>query len=493
MKSSKDLFTSRFGLVAASIGMAVGAGNIWRFPRLAGQYGGTFLIPWLLFLFLWSIPLLVVEFSIGRKTQMGVIGSFWKINKRYTWMGWFIAFCTSAILFYYAVVCGWSLKYFLLAIQNRIFHIDHQAFWQSFTHSNPEILIYLFISILFGVFIIYRGIGGGVERFSKIIVPTLFLLLAIAAIRALTLPGAGAGLRYFWSVDPARLLDHRIWLEALSQSAWSTGAGWGLLLTYAIYAQHQEEAIGNSFLTGIGNNLASLFAGLAVIPTVFALTPNFNAALHTLQAGNQGLAFISLPKLFAQMPAGLFFVSVFFLSLFFAALSSLISMLELATRVLIDFGIPRKKAVLWIGGLTFFLGMPSALSLDIFNNQDWAWGLGLLLSGFFFIFLVNRIGPEPFLKRWVQPHRVRKRSIIIFKFLFRFLMPLQFILMIGWWFFQSVQWNPRTWWQPFRTFSLGTVILQWLLVVAVGLIAARWFNRLLKNQLEKTKAFHEIR
>ncbi len=493
MEKTHDLFTSRFGLVAATIGMAVGAGNIWRFPRLAGQYGGSFLLPWFLFLFIWSIPLLIVEFAIGRKTRLGPIGAFWKIDRRFTWMGWFVAFCTSAILFYYAVVCGWSLKYFTLSVGNRIFHIDQQTFWQTFTHGNPEVLLYLFLSVAFGVFIIYRGIGSGVEKFSKIIVPLLFVLLAVAALRAVTLPGAQTGLRYFWKIEPAKLLDHRLWLDALSQSAWSTGAGWGLLLTYAIYARNRENAVGNSFLTGIGNNLASLFAGLAVIPTVFALTPDFNAAMNTLQAGNQGLAFIALPKLFARMPAGLFFVSVFFLALFLAAMSSLISMLELATRVLIDFGLSRKKAVLRIGAVTFLLGIPSALSLSFFDNQDWVWGLGLLLSGFFFIFIVNRIGPETFFKQWIMRTRVKKRSLVFFKILFRFLMPLQFVLMLGWWFFQSTQWNPKTWWEPFRTFSLGTVLLQWLLVIAIGFVAAGWFNRLLKRQQETTKVSHEIR
>lgn len=492
MEKAKDNFTSRFGLITATIGMAVGAGNIWRFPRLAGQYGGTFLIPWLLFLFIWSIPLLIVEFAIGRKTQMGTVGAFWKVNPRFAWMGWFVGFCTTAILFYYAVVSGWSLKYFILSISGQIFKIDHPVFWKSFTHLNWEALFYHFISISFGVLIIYRGIVHGIEKFSKIIVPSLFILLAIAALRAVTLPGAEAGVHYFFAFDFSKLLDHRIWLDALSQSAWSTGAGWGLLLTYAIYAQNQQNAVGNSFLTGIGNNLASLFAGLAIIPTVFALTPTFSAAMNTLKAGNQGLAFISLPKLFSQMPAGLFFVSIFFLALFFAAMSSLISMIELATRVLMDFGLARKKAVLWIGGAAFVLGAPSALSLDFFNNQDWVWGLGLLLSGLFFIFIVNWIGPVNFLKEWLDGSGDKGFAAFLFKLLFRFLMPVQFVLLMGWWFFQSLQWNPKTWWQPFRIFSLGTVMLQWSIIILAGLVAVKWFDRLLGKQQQKESVAHEI-
>ncbi len=493
MQKSKDLFTSRFGLIAATIGMAVGAGNIWRFPRLAGQYGGTFLVPWLLFLFIWSIPLLVVEFAIGRNTRLGAVGSFWKINKGLTWMGWFVAFCTAAIMFYYSVVCAWSLKYFFLSVSGQIFTIDHQAFWKSFTHLNVRSLFYLFLSLALSIGIIYRGIARGVETFSKIIVPLLFVLLAMAAIRAVTLPGANVGVTYFWKIEPTHLLDYRIWLDALSQSAWSTGAGWGLLLTYAIYARQKETIVSNSLLTGVGNNLASVFAGLAIIPTVFALTPDFNSAMETLKAGNQGLAFIALPKLFARMPAGLFFVSVFFLALFFAAMSSLVSMIELATRVLIDFGLPRKKAVLWIGGATFLFGTPSALWLSVFDNQDWVWGLGLLLSGFFFIFLVNKIGPELFLKEWIGPKHLKKYSRVLFKILFRFLMPLQFLVMIGWWFFQSVQWNPKTWWQPFRTYSLASVFLQWGAVILIGILAAGFFNAKLKKQWNKNRVIDEIR
>jgi NSS family neurotransmitter:Na+ symporter len=490
MERTRDLFTSRFGLLTATIGMAVGAGNIWRFPRLAGQYGGAFLLPWLLFLFIWSIPLLVVEFGIGRKTRMGTVGSFWKVRSTLSWMGWFVGFCTTAILFYYAVVCGWSLKYFILSLDGQIFKIDHARFWQQFTHGNRSALLYLLLSVAFGVGVIYRGVVQGIEKFSKIVIPSLFVLLAVAALRAVSLPGAGEGVRYFFTIDADRLLDHRLWLDALSQSAWSTGAGWGLLLTYAIYAQNQTKVVSNSFLTGIGNNIASVFAGLAIIPTVFALTPDFASAMETLKAGNQGLAFISLPRLFAHMPAGRIFVTIFFLALFFAAMSSLISMFELATRMLIDFGLPRKKAVLLVGLATFLLGAPSALSLNFFNNQDWVWGLGLLLSGLFFILLVNHIGPGSFLRDWLSSPDKGWR-VVGFKWLFRVLMPLQFVLMIGWWFFQSVQWNPTTWWQPFRMYSLGTVLLQWAIVLLAGWMGMRWMNRRLQMQESKERISDE--
>ncbi len=208
-------------------------------------------------------------------------------------------------------------------------------------------------------------------------------------------------------------------------------------------------------------------------------------AHQILGAGNQGLAFISLPQLFAQMPAGAFFVSIFFLSLFFAALSSLISMIELATRNLIDFGLTRKKAVLLVGLATFVFGAPSALFLDFFNNQDWVWGLGLLVSGLFFIIVVNKIGVKDFFAEFLNLQFKYKFNRKLLKILFKFLMPVQFLIMLAWWFWQSVQWNPETWWNPFRTYSIGTTVLQWGLVIGLGF----WFQKHFVRWLAKTKKF----
>jgi NSS family neurotransmitter:Na+ symporter len=481
MMQKHEYFTSRFGLIAAAIGMAIGAGNIWRFPRLAGQYGGSFLIPWIIFLFLWSIPLLIVEFSIGKQAKFGTIGAFCKaVGKKYTWMGWFVGFCTTAILFYYSVVCGWSLKYFILSVSGKLFTIDHQVYWDHYTASIYEPVFYHLVSVFLGAFIIYRGIVSGIEKFSKIIIPALFILLIIAAIKAVSLQGADVGLHYLFNIEPAQLCNYKIWLEALSQSAWSTGAGWGLLLTYAIYAGKDEKIVGNSFLVAIGNNFASIIAALAIIPTVFALSATIESAHQALDSGNQGLAFIAIPQLFSKMEAGIFFSTVFFLALFFAALSSLIAMIELAVRVLIDFRIIRKKAVALISILTALFGAPSAASLNFFNNQDWVWGLGLLLSGFFFTFAVIKIGVEPFIKNWLKPGKGQNIFIYIFKILFYFILPIEFIVMLGWWLIQSLQWYPETWWNPFETFSLGACLLQWTIIIITGLLFNKKFVRLLK-------------
>ena len=230
MSDKIESFSSRFGLIAATLGMAIGAGNIWRFPRLAGQYGGSFIIPWLIFLFLWSIPLLMVEFSVGMKTRKGVLGSFKEaMGEKYTWMGWFVAVCTSAIMFYYSVVSGWALKYFILAISSELTTLNHEQFWTNYTASNSGPLFFHFVSLGLAAMLIYLGVVKGIERFSKIIIPSLYILLIISAIKALSLSGSEVGLSYFFSFEWDKLKDYKIWLDGLSQSAWSTGAGWGLI------------------------------------------------------------------------------------------------------------------------------------------------------------------------------------------------------------------------------------------------------------------------
>ncbi len=478
MKKNLEQFTSRFGLIAATLGMAIGAGNIWRFPRLAGQYGGTFILPWLIFLFLWSIPLLITEFSIGKKTRSGVIAAFKNaLGKNYTWMGFFVAFCTAAIMFYYSVVCGWSFKYLILSLSGQIATIDHQNYWNTWSHSVAEPLFFHIFALIIASTFIFLGIVKGIERFSKIIIPSLFVLLVISSINAISLDNASLGLNYFFSFEVSKLNDHKIWLDGLSQSAWSTGAGWGLLLTYSVYAREKEKIVGNAFLAGIGNNFASILAGLVIIPTVFALSIDTAAAQNALASGNQGLAFIALPALFGTMSYGGPIASIFFFALFLAALSSLISMLEMATRILMDFGINRRTAVVTIASLSILAGAPSAISPAFFDNQDWVWGLGLMVSGFLFTLAVIKIGPARFVTEWMEADKYKNFFIKSFKVLFYFVIPLEFILMLGWWLYLSVTAYSKSAWDPLETYSLGTTLLQWLAVVIVGLILNKKLNQ----------------
>ncbi|MCK6622598.1 MAG: sodium-dependent transporter [Calditrichaceae bacterium] len=477
----KEQFTSRWALLLATLGMAIGAGNIWRFPRLAGQYGGAFLIPWAIFLILWSIPLLMVEFSLGKETRKGPIGAFAAfLGKNYTWMGGFVCLCTSAIMFYYSVVTGWALKYFSAAALGNLAGANHQQFWESFIASGYQPILFHLLALGVAGVIIYRGIVNGIERANRILLPALFVLLVIGAARSLTLPNAAEGLNYFFGFHHANIFDYKMWLEALSQSAWSTGAGWGLVLTYAVYARQREDVTLNAFITGFGNNSASLFAGLAIIPAVFSLAPAIGRApLDILQEGNEGLSFIFIPQLFEKLPGGQIMSALFFLALFFAALSSLIAMLELAARTFMDFGIRRQKSLPIVIIVTALLGIPSALSLKFFKNQDWVWGLGLIISGSFFAFGVIKNGVKRFREKFLVAESNDLRIGAWFDGVMKYLIPLEAAALLVWWF--NREWDAQMWWNPLSPFSLGTCFFQWGILIAalilVNKLLYRWVTR----------------
>ena len=304
--TDSDFFTSRWGVIVAGIGMAVGAGNLWRFPRIVAENGGgAFLIPWLLFLFIWSIPLLIAEFGLGRGARRGPIGSFAAlVSRRTAWMGGFVVVTTVMIMFYYSVVTGWALKYFTAALAGDLASgADTAAYWETYSGSMWQPILFHVAAIAAAGAVVARGVTRGIERANRILIPTLFVLLLLAVARAVTLPGAGEGLRYLFVPDLARLADYRTWLEALTQSAWSTGAGWGLMLSYAVYVRRDDDVVSNAVSIGLGNNLASILAAMAILPAVFAILPT-TEALGAMAAGNTGLSFIWIPQVFARMPAG---------------------------------------------------------------------------------------------------------------------------------------------------------------------------------------------
>lgn len=474
-----EQFSSRWGLLLATMGMAIGAGNIWRFPRLAGQYGGAFLIPWAIFLVLWSIPLIMVEFSIGKDERKGPVGAFAAfLGKKYTWMGAWVCICTMAIMFYYSVVTGWALKYFVTAVSGGLVGSNHEEVWSSFTGNGFEPAAYHLISLVMAAFIIYQGVINGIERANKILLPSLLVLLVIGAVRAITLENSAVGLNYLFGFQEASLFDPKMWLEALSQSAWSTGAGWGLVLTYAVYMRKNEDVTLNSFLTGFGNNSASLLAALAVIPAVFSLAGSVPAAKEALQAGNQGLSFIVIPQLFEQLPGAQLLISLFFLGLFFAAISSMIAMLELSTRMFMDFGFTRKRGLIIVTVLTAILGLPSAFSMDFFNNQDWVWGLGLIISGIFFTFAVLKKGAGEFRKKYLLTAQNDIKIGGWFDWCLQYLIPIEAFALLVWWFYQT--WA-SDWWNPLSIYSFGTCLLQWgLLIGALAVFNSKlndWVTR----------------
>ena len=475
---------SRWGIVFAGLGMAVGTGNLWRFPRIASQYGGgAFMIAWILFLFVWAIPLLTIELSIGKKTRQGVIGSFAQmIGKNYAWMGTFVAFVTCAITFYYTVVTGWCIKYFFSTVFQGLIKKNPTNYWGSFT-SSWEPVGFHFLAVFIGCSIIYFGVAKGIERANKILIPSLFVLLLIAVGRSLTLPGALKGLDFLFSPNFSQLGNIEVWLQALTQTAWSTGAGWGLMLTYGVYSRKKENPFLTSSTLGFGDNIAALLAAVTVIPTVFAYFAGQNMAqekvLDIMAQGNEGLTFKWIPTLFSKVPSGNFFLALFFLALCFAAFSSLISQLELISRIFMDTGLARKKAVTIVGIACFILGLPSAVSMGFFNNQDWVWGLGLMVSGSFFIFLVLKVGPRKFREEIISSPGQKVRMGRAFDYLVLIFLPLQLVAMLVWWFWDSYKSDPENWLNIFAKGSVGTVLFQWGVAIAVFII----FNKLITKKL----------
>jgi len=473
------VFSSRWGMMLAMLGMAVGTGNIWRFPRVAASNGGgAFLVAWVVFLLLWSVPLILVEFAMGKNTRRGPIGAFVKVaGPRFAWMGAWVAFTATAIMCYYSVVMGWTVRY-LWGSLTRAVPMDSpeaaNAFWSAYVGSGAAVATHA-VAITLGALVVARGVMG-IERAARVLIPSLLVLVVVLAIRAVTLPGASAGLAFLFSPDWSDLLTARVWLEALTQNAWDTGAGWGLIVAYSVYLRRREDTTLNAFLLGFGNNSVSLLAGIMVLCTVFAIMPD--SAGQIVGAGNEGLTFVWVPQLFGQMPAGRFFMVLFFLALVFAAWSSLIAMIELASRVLRDAGVERTRAIMAVGVLGFLVGLPSALSTDMFRNQDWVWGVGLMLSGFFFAFSVLRFGVDRFRTAMVNTEGC---DLVIGRWwnVAIRLVAVQAVVLMGWWLWQAVDPSDlAATFTPFSTFNVGSVLVQWIVAITAFLLLNRWLVKI---------------
>ncbi|MEQ8549675.1 MAG: sodium-dependent transporter [Cyclobacteriaceae bacterium] len=486
--SKAEQFSNRWGIILASLGMAIGAGNLWRFPRLAGQYGGSFILLWILFLFVWSIPLLLAEFSIGKKFKRGVIGSFGLlVGEKLTWMGFFITICTLGIAFYYSVVTAWSLEYLWLSLttfyQEVVANVtlgdrlsaDEDFLtnqWSSIANKNLGTVVVYLVVVLFGVFVVSKGIKSGLEKANKILIPSLFVLLVIVAFAALSMDNGIKGLEYMFVVDWNNFSNPTIWIEALSQSAWSTGAGWGLMMTISSYAREKEDVTLNTFIGAFGNNTASILSGMAILPAVFALSASEGEALSFLQSGSQALTFTIIPRLFAEIPGGGIMTIIFFLALSIAAFSSFLPMIELF-RSNVSVLSSNKKMIVILTVIVFVaFGFPSAYSLDFFSNQDWVWGLGLIISGIFIAIGTSLYGPVKFKKELIDEDSDFTIADAYFKYSI-YSVIIMGVFIVYWWLSQGN--SQYTWfnedgaWNVFDVYSNASVITQWSLVILVGI------------------------
>lgn len=489
-QSVNQRFSSRLGLLLSALGIAVGTGNIWRFPRIAAQNGGeggagALIIAWVIFLFLWSIPLIIAEYLVGKKQRSGVVASFVKgMGKRFAWMGAFVAFVATAISFFYAIIVGWALFYFFRML---FFPLPEDSLaaagiWDRFQAGYMPFALH-FLAVAVGAIAIFRGIRS-IEKVNKVLIPVLIIIILISVIRAITLPGAGEGIAYLFRPQWDQFKDPTIWLQALTQNAWDTGAGWGLFLTYAAYMKIEHGSVKNAFITGFGNNAISLLMAIMIFGTVFSIMqsglgytdPEVLEVMKSSGPASTGLTFIWMPRLFAMMPMGKPLAVLFFLGLSFAGFSSLISMFELSTRVLVDQGIERKRAILLVVAVVYVLGIPSAISLDILSNQDFVWGIGLMVSGAFIALHVIKYGTEK-----LKENNLGENDWYPGKpwdYLVKYFVPLAAVVLLVWWMYLSAtEFAPGEWYNPFNPFSVMSCLLQFAIVFLIFGILNRKFSR----------------
>ena len=408
--SQSDQFSGRMGLIFAAIGAAIGTGNIWRFPRMVGaNEGGTFLIPWLIFLFAWSIPLVIAEFALGKRSRTGTIGTFRIFaGKHFAWMGLWTAWISTAIGFYYAVVAGWCLKYFQLGVSNGLVgdDVDTQLVWNEFLQSSGNVIFFQFLVIAITLLAIWKG-AKAIEKVNVILMISLFVLLFMSLGLSLWMDmsdGTLDGFLFMFTVKWSSLSDPAIWINGLSQSAWSCSAGMGMAITYSVYMRKDEDTTLNAFTMGLANNSISIIAGLTVLSAIFAVSDN---PLDTVTNGSSAITFLALPEVFAQAPGGSIgawvMMSGFFLALSFAALTSMISTVELCVRNFVDHGYEREKSVLLTSIAILIFGLPSAMLWitiapdgtafpQFLEVQDHIWGYGLMFSGLFIAFTIWKYG-----------------------------------------------------------------------------------------------------
>ncbi|RZN38403.1 MAG: sodium-dependent transporter [Methanophagales archaeon ANME-1-THS] len=352
----REKWSSRIGFLLAGIGSAVGLGNVWRFPYIAGQNGGgAFLIPYVISVVLLGIPLMILEFAVGRHFKGSIVSSLKRIRKELRWVGMIVMIVSALVLSYYLVITGWTLAFFLFTL------IGTKLVFEDITQSYLSPVFFAIVGVIMSV-IVARGIGRGIEKTNKIMVPGLVLLLAVMVVYALTLPNAMDGISFYLTPDFSKLLDYSVWTAAFGQAFFSLSVGSGILLTYGSYLDERVSLESNTSIIAVFDTLIAFISGLVVFSIVFSF--NFEPA-----AGPQ-LAFATLPLIFKEAPYGIVLGGVFYLLLFFAALTSAISMLEVGVAVLIDeTSMSRLKAASLFSGILFVLGFPAALSYSRMSLQ----------------------------------------------------------------------------------------------------------------------------
>ncbi len=343
-KTSRAQFGTRLGVIATTVGSAVGLGNIWRFPYEIGTHGGgAFLLCYLFFIFVIGVPLISSEFAIGRSARKGITGAFREVSGK-KWMG--ILGLTGVlaallIMAFYTVVSGWTMEYLFQSVTGGLKYATQAEYAEQFSLFSKDAfrpLFWTFLFIIINYFVLVRGVDKGIEKISNIVMPILLLILIAFCVHSLMMPGAWDGVKFMFTPDFSKI-NASVLLGAMGQAFFSLSIGMGGMITYGSYFSKETNLGKTTLIIAVSDTLIAILAGLIIFPAVFTYggTP----------AAGPTLVFEVLPTIFHRIPGGAIWSALFFLLLFIAALTSAISMSEIGISYLSDeFGWNRKKATI---------------------------------------------------------------------------------------------------------------------------------------------------
>lgn len=390
MKQQKrGAFTSNFGVMMAVAGSAVGLGNIWRFPFLVGENGGAaFLILYLCLILLVGLPLILSEFAIGRATHRAAVGSFKQLapGKKWYLIGYVAVIAGFTILGFYSVIAGWTIKFLVDALQNSFSGqstIEITESFNRFVNSGWQPIAYTAIFIAISTWIVMKGVEKGIEKYNKVLMPVMIAILILLCFNSMTLDGFNEGMNFLFNPDFSKITTQTV-LDALGQVFFTLSIGMGVMITYSSYVTKEENMPRSKGIITIIDTSIAIIAGIAIFPAVFTygVEPSQGPAL----------VFITLPNIFAQMPAGYLIGVMFFVLLFIAAVTSAVSIMEMITAFFIEeYKVSRRKSLIYIALSIFIMAVLSALSqvkgssLVISGRNIFEW-LDMLSSNFLMTF-----------------------------------------------------------------------------------------------------------
>lgn len=391
MADKRITFASKIGIVAAAAGSAVGLGNIWRFPSQAADGGGAiFIFVYIACILFFGIPVMMSEFIIGRSARANTAGAFHKLapGTPWKWVGRLGVLTGFLIMGFYMVVSGWTLVYLVQSITGNLHTVgDFSVHFNNLLANPLKQTLWMIVFTLLTAYFILSGVRKGIEKSSKIFMPLLFLFLVILAVRAVSLPGAGAGIDFLFKPNFENVKS-TVFLDAMGQAFFSLSIGMGCLITYGSYFNRDINLTKTAIQVSILDALVAIIAGIIIFPAAFALTTNSNTIIDELVKGGPGLLFITVPELLNQMPGSMVWAAMFFCLLALAALTSTISLMEVVTVYISEeYRMSRKKSTLLVTTGVIVLGIISSYSTGFFNFLDVSSAKYMLPTGGLFISL----------------------------------------------------------------------------------------------------------